>query len=260
MSKSAQDALRELDILALNKELNDPLAAFVGSMLKEGVPSPDIIYSDSLLGEWNYGNPTALYDQEKKRIILPEFIQKEGLNSPEGRKVMESIPHELMHYLDDLDVDDIGSNILKRTDKYSSSLFPELREDMTIFAGGKKEKGYDTSMAYYSYGDEISNPMEHLAYYCEAKRGHYPERLMESAAKRIVDEYRPEKITEEEYVVSKGPFPWSKPEMGLSIDIEPEINPEMDITDLVKYVTDRNEALSIYNELKDKYGIQYSAS
>ena len=128
---------------------------------------------------------------------------------------------------------------------------------MTIFGLGKESKDtgmYSTPQFGYDFASTINNPQEHLTYYSESHRGDYPEAIASLGAKRIVDEYRPEKT---EYTTRQQkflgmPIPWAKPDtIGWSIEHERE--PSMNVTDLVKYIQDREAALNIYDELSSEY-------
>ena len=234
---------------------------FVSSLLKEDVPMPEITYSDSLIDQWSSGQAAAMYHSDDKAIILPEGVKTEGLDYKISKAdysgeltTTEALSHELLHYLDDLDVTDVVGKTLARTDKEDPRISASLRKDMTIFGLGEKKEHelgsyYTTPMWGYDVSRNLSTPMEHLTYYSEPRRGDIPNIVMEGAAKRIVDEYRPEKIN---YNIIPGFFPWSEPDT-VGMGIVPEREPEMNIQDLVKFVEDRNATLDIYDELKNKY-------
>jgi len=222
---------------------------WIDSLLKPGVPRPEIKYDTDLIEEFS-GDAQALYHDLDKSIYL-----REGTTLDQS--LQDLLGHELLHYLDDYAVPDVSPDEASYyTGQEFPNIDPETRQNMTIFGLGKilGDSGmYSTPGWGYDYARTLSNPQEHLAYYTEPSRGRYAENIAKRAAKRIVND-RPESI---EYHTQQPtflgiPIPWAEPDT-IGWTVTPERKSSMDVTDLVKYAEDREAVFGIYDELMSNY-------
>ena len=240
------DAGQSMDLFSTSRET--AIQDFLGSMLKQGVPVPEIIFDDKFIAKVREGtgrsNIQALYDSDTKRIILDET------STLSDEKFKRSVSHELLHYIDDLSTPDVEGQTYM-TDRPSDQINPENRMDIFRYGLGKKTDGamYSTPAWAYDFSRIISDPQEHLTYYTQENLGIMPEMVAEDAALRSLDEWQP--LVENEPILSRGKWPWSEPEVTRhwTGGIEPQYN----ILDISAYTQDRGAILDIFDELAGEY-------
>lgn len=227
------------------------VADFVENLFKNKNNTPKISFDSYEIRRAN-PNARAIYDTKAKEIILEDDA---NINNPDVR---ESIMHELLHYLDDLAVEDrttmdkiLGKEIGDPADgkiapKFAtddqSGRYPEDRYNILKTGWGTKEKRdstgeytgeYELNPVAGRYARANLNPKESLTYPTGKETGGWYDDAASEAALNIVNRNK---------MIDNPPL---KPLYNATKDLS--------VLNIVRFVEDKNAAFNLLDSLAGEY-------